>query len=138
MDGRTTKYVAVDDCGPVVNPEIVDGEGTAITGTTVNHVIPDAPEIPNKIPDRTEIPSPTSPMGTKGTGATAAQPAAVNTVVDALSYERFTHVGMPASPFKVHQTTQDVRGRGSEAGNRDAVPPGCPPHSGGPGADVWP
>jgi carbon-monoxide dehydrogenase large subunit len=155
------KYVAVDDCGPVVNPAIVDGqlhggiaqgiaqalyeeavydgEGNLITGTMVDYLIPGAPEIPNMILDRTETPSPTNPMGVKGigeSGAIAAQPAVINAVIDALSHEGVTHIDMPASPYKVWQALQDARNRGSEAGTRDADLSGRPPHSGRPDADV--
>jgi aerobic carbon-monoxide dehydrogenase large subunit len=155
------KYVAVDDCGPVVNPAIVDGqlhggiaqgiaqalyeeavyddEGNLVTGTMVDYLIPGAPEIPNMILDRTETPSPTNPMGVKGigeSGAIAAQPAVINAVIDALSHEGVTHIDMPASPWKVWQAIQDARGRGSEAGTRDADLSGRPPHSGRPDTDV--
>jgi carbon-monoxide dehydrogenase large subunit len=153
------KYVAVDDCGPVVNPAIVDGqlhggiaqgvaqalyeeavydgEGNLMTGTMVDYLIPGAPEIPNMILDRTETPSPTNPMGVKGigeSGAIAAQPAVINAVIDALSQEGVTHIDMPASPYAVWQAIQDARNR--PAGTRDADLSGRPPHSGRPDADV--
>src|ERR671912_1890468 len=128
------KYVAVDDCGPVVNPAIVDGqlhggiaqgiaqalyeeavydeEGNPLTTTMVDYMIPGAPEIPNFILDRTEVPSPTNPMGVKGigeSGAIASQPAVINAVVDALSHEGVTHIDMPASPATVWQALQQAR-----------------------------
>jgi aerobic carbon-monoxide dehydrogenase large subunit len=137
------KYVAVDDCGPVVNPAIVDGQlhggiaqgigqalyeeavydddGNLVTGTMVDYLVPGAPEIPSMILDRTETPSPTNPMGVKGigeSGAIAAQPAVINAVIDALSHEGVTHVDMPASPMRVWQALQDARGQ--RAGTRDA------------------
>jgi carbon-monoxide dehydrogenase large subunit len=127
------KYVAVDDCGPVVNPAIVDGQlhggiaqgiaqalyeeavyddgGNLITGSMMNYMIPGAPEIPNMILDRTETPSPTNPMGVKGigeSGAIAAQPAVINAVIDALSHLGVTHVDMPASPMRVWRAIQDA------------------------------
>ena len=131
------KYVAVDDCGPVVNPAIVDGQlhggiaqgiaqalyeealydedGNPLTTTMVDYMIPGAPEIPNFILDRTEVPSPTNPMGVKGigeSGAIASQPAVVNAVVDALSHEGVTHIDMPASPMRVWQALQQARNPG--------------------------
>jgi carbon-monoxide dehydrogenase large subunit len=152
------KYVAVDDCGPVVNPAIVDGQlhggiaqgigqalyeeavydddGNLVTGTMVDYLIPGAPEIPNMILDRTETPSPTNPMGVKGigeSGAIAASPAVVNAVIDALSHEGITHIDMPASPMRVWQTLQEARGR--EAGTRDADLSGRPSLSGETGQD---
>jgi hypothetical protein len=120
------KYVAVDDCGPVVNPAIVDGQlhggiaqgiaqalyeeavyddgGNLITGSMMNYMIPGAPEIPNMILDRTETPSPTNPMGVKGigeSGAIAAQPAVINAVIDALSHLGVTHIDMPGLAVEV-------------------------------------
>ena len=152
------KYVAVDDCGPVVNPAIVDGQlhggiaqgiaqalyeeavydddGNLVTGTMVDYLVPGAPEIPNMILDRTETPSPTNPMGVKGigeSGAIAAQPAVINAVIDALSHEGITHIDMPASPMRVWQTLQEARGR--EAGTRDADLSGRPSLSGETGQD---
>ena len=143
------KYVAVDDCGPVVNPAIVDGQlhggiaqgiaqalyeeavydddGNLVTGTMVDYLVPGAPEIPNMILDRTETPSPTNPMGVKGigeSGAIAAQPAVINAVIDALSHEGVTHVDMPASPMRVWQVLQEARGQ--SAGTRDADLSGRP------------
>ena len=127
------KYVAVDDCGPVVNPAIVDGQlhggiaqgiaqalyeevvydegGNLITGSMMNYMIPGAPEIPNMILDRTETPSPTNPMGVKGigeSGAIAAQPAVINAVIDALGHLGVTHIDMPASPWRVWRAIQDA------------------------------
>jgi carbon-monoxide dehydrogenase large subunit len=153
------KYVAVDDCGPVVNPAIVDGQlhggiaqgigqalyeevvydgdGNLTTGTMVDYLVPGAPEIPNMVLDRTEVPSSTNPMGVKGigeSGAIAAQPAVINAVIDALSHEGVTHIDMPASPFKVWQAIQEARN--GSAGARDADLSGRPPHSGRPDADV--
>src|SRR5215212_4352925 len=146
------KYVAVDDCGPVINPAIVDGQlhggiaqgigqalyeeavydedGNLVTGTMVDYLIPSAPEVPNMILDRTETPSPTNPMGVKGigeSGTIAASPAVVNAVIDALSHEGVTHIDMPASPMRVRQTLQQARGR--EAGTRDADLSARPPLS---------
>jgi carbon-monoxide dehydrogenase large subunit len=78
----------------------------------VDYMIPGAPEIPNFILDRTEVPSPTNPMGVKGigeSGAIASQPAVVNAVVDALSHEGVTHIDMPASPMRVWKALQQAR-----------------------------
>ncbi|MCA1718100.1 MAG: xanthine dehydrogenase family protein molybdopterin-binding subunit, partial [Actinobacteria bacterium] len=122
------KYVAVDDCGPVVNPKIVEGQlhggiaqgiaqalyegvvydadGNLKTGTMMDYMIPGAPEIPNVVLDRTETPSPSNPLGVKGigeSGAIASSPAVINAVIDALAHEGVTHVDMPASPMRVWQ-----------------------------------
>jgi aerobic carbon-monoxide dehydrogenase large subunit len=147
------KYVAVDDCGPVVNPAIVDGQlhggiaqgiaqalyeeavydddGNLVTGTMVDYLVPGAPEIPNMTLDRTETPSPTNPMGVKGigeSGAIAAQPAVINAVIDAISHLGVTHIDMPASPWKVWQAIQDAKDR--DPGSRDADLSGRPSQAG--------
>src|SRR5918998_225675 len=148
------KYVAVDDCGPVINPAIVDGqlhggiaqgiaqalyeeavydeEGNLVTGTMVDYLVPGAPEVPRFILDRTEVPSSSNPMGVKGigeSGAIAAQPAVINAVIDALSHEGVTHIDMPASPMRVWSALQAARGR--DAGTRDPDLSGRPPLAGG-------
>jgi carbon-monoxide dehydrogenase large subunit len=136
--GRVTisKYVAVDDCGPVVNPEIVDGQlhggiaqgiaqalyeeaihdedGNPLTTTMADYMIPGAPEIPNMILDRTETPSPTNPLGVKGigeSGTIGSSPAVVNAVIDALSNLGVTHVDMPASPMKIWSAIREAQDR---------------------------
>jgi aerobic carbon-monoxide dehydrogenase large subunit len=77
-----------------------------------DYMIPGAPEIPNVVLDRTEVPSPTNPMGVKGigeSGAIAAQPAVINAIVDALSHEGVKGIDMPASPARVWQALQQAR-----------------------------
>ena len=142
--GKVTipKYVAVDDCGPVVNPDIVDGQlhggiaqgiaqalyeevvydedGNLVTGTMVDYLIPGAPEIPTMILDRTETPSPTNPLGVKGigeSGTIGSSPAVVNAVIDALSHLGVKHIDMPASPMRVWRAIQEAEGR--DAGERE-------------------
>jgi aerobic carbon-monoxide dehydrogenase large subunit len=135
--GKVTvqKYVAVDDCGPVINPTIVDGQvhggiaqglaqalyeeaiydedGNLVTGSMVDYMIPGAPEIPNFILDRTVTPSPSNPLGVKGigeAGTIGSSQAAINAVVDALSHLGIKHIDMPASPMRVWTAIQEARG----------------------------
>ncbi len=142
-------YYAVDDCGPVINPTIVDGqlhgglaqgiaqalyeeavyddEGNLTTGTMVDYLIPGAPELPNFTLERTVTPSPSNPLGVKGVGEAGtigAPPAVINSIVDALSPYGITHIDMPASPFKVWQAIQNAQGQ--SAGTRDADLSGRP------------
>jgi len=130
------KYVAVDDCGPVVNPQIVDGQlhggiaqgiaqalyeeavydedGNLTTSTMADYLIPGAPEIPSMTLDRTETPSPTNPMGVKGigeSGTIGSSPAVMNAVIDALGHIGVTHMDMPASPMRVWRAIQDADAR---------------------------
>jgi carbon-monoxide dehydrogenase large subunit len=142
-------YFGVDDCGPVINPMIVDGQlhggiaqglaqalyeeavydedGNLTTGTMVDYIIPGAPEVPHYTLERTVTPSSTNPLGVKGVGeaGTIGAPAAViNAVADALSPYGITHIDMPASPWKVWQAIQEAQGR--EAGEREADLSGRP------------
>lgn len=128
-------YFAVDDCGPVINPTIVDGQihgglaqgiaqalyeeaiydedGNLLTGSMVDYMIPGAPELPSYTLDRTETPSPSNPLGVKGIGeaGTIGSPQAViNSVVDALSPMGIRHIDMPASPMRVWSAIQEARG----------------------------
>jgi len=152
--GKTeiVRYVAVDDCGPVINPAIVEGQvqgglaqgigqalfeeavydsdGNLVTGTMVDYLVPGATELPSFELGRTVTPSPTNALGVKGTGesgAIASSPAVVNAVIDALSHEGVTHLDMPASPMRVWSALQEARGRSPEA--RDADLSGRPPQT---------
>jgi carbon-monoxide dehydrogenase large subunit len=120
------RYVAVDDVGTVVNPDIVNGqihgglaqgigqalfeeaifdeEGNLMTSSMVNYLVPSAAEFPAFELDGTVTVSPTNPLGVKGVGETGAiaSPAAVlNAVVDALSPHGITDIDMPATPERV-------------------------------------
>jgi aerobic carbon-monoxide dehydrogenase large subunit len=131
------KYVAVDDCGPVVNPTIVDGQvqggiaqglaqalyeeaiydedGNLVTGSMVDYMVPGAPEIPHMTLDRTVTPSPSNPLGIKGVGEAGtigAPQAAINAVVDALSHLGIKHIDMPASPMRVWEAIQAAKNGG--------------------------
>src|SRR3954447_4136493 len=132
------RYVAVDDCGPAINPLLIDGqvhggiahalgqalfeqvvyddEGQLITGTFVDYALPTAAELPSFETDRTETPSPTNSLGVKGigeAGTIACTPTMVNAVVDALRPLGVTYIDMPLTPMRVWQTIQEARGGGS-------------------------
>src|SRR5215510_1474499 len=123
---KIVKYVAVDDCGKVINPLLVDGQvhggitqsigqalyeevvyddqGQLVTGTLMDYALPKASQVPWFETDRTETPSPVNPLGVKGVGEAGtigATPAIVNAVVDALSPFGVKHLDMPVRPEKV-------------------------------------
>ncbi len=131
---RLRDYFAVDDCGPVINPIIVDGQlhgglaqgiaealyeealydedGTLVTGSMVDYMIPGAPELPNFTLDRTVTPSPSNPMGVKGigeAGTIGSPPAVINSVIDALEPLGVTHIDKPALPMRVWNAIQDAK-----------------------------
>ncbi|HET6936892.1 MAG TPA: aerobic carbon-monoxide dehydrogenase large subunit [Candidatus Angelobacter sp.] len=123
---KVRRFVAVDDCGNIINPMIVEGqihggltEGLAIAfmqqidydengnvqgGTFMDYLLPTAVETPNWETDKTTTPSPHHPFGAKGIGESpnVGSPAAfVNAVVDALSHLGVKHIDMPITPWKV-------------------------------------
>jgi len=125
-DIKFQRYVAVDDCGKVINPLLVDGQvhggivqsigqalyeevvydeqGQLVTGTLMDYALPRASHIPNFELDRTETPSPVNPLGVKGVGEAGtigATPAIVGAVVDALAPFGVKHLDMPIRPESV-------------------------------------
>ncbi|HEY8862727.1 MAG TPA: molybdopterin cofactor-binding domain-containing protein [Candidatus Dormibacteraeota bacterium] len=135
------KYVAVDDCGNVVNPMIVAGQlhggiaqgiaqalfeemvydeesGQLKTATFLDYPMLTANEMPVLQLDNTVTPSPTNEMGVKGigeAGTIASTAAVINAICDALSPLGIKHVDMPASPDRLWE--QMRRARGASNGN---------------------
>jgi carbon-monoxide dehydrogenase large subunit len=130
-DVRLLKYVAVDDCGNVLNPLLVDGQvhggiaqsfgqamleeavydeqGQLITGELTDYAIPRAEDLPWFETDRTVTPSPVNPLGVKGVGEAGtigATPALANAVADALSPFGVRHVDMPFKREKIWKLMQ--------------------------------
>ncbi len=132
-DTKITKYVAVDDCGNIINPMIVDGQlhggiaqsvGQALyeemiydseglrSATFLDYAIPSIGEIPDIQLDRQITPSPTNELGVKGigeAGTIAATASIINAVVDALSPLGIKHVDMPATPDRLWRQIKEAR-----------------------------
>jgi aerobic carbon-monoxide dehydrogenase large subunit len=129
------KYVAVDDIGKVINPQIVEGQihgglaqgiaqalweeavydeqGNLKTGSLLDYYVPSAADMPHFDLDRTETPATTNPLGVKGVGEAgtiASTPAVMNAVVDALRPMGVNDVLMPASPSNVWNAIQAATG----------------------------
>ena len=125
------RYVAVDDCGKIINPLIVAGQvhggvaqglgqalweqavyddtGQLVTGELTDYALPRAQNMPWLECSHTETPSPTNPLGVKGVGEAGTigcSPAVVNSVVDALSPLGVRHIDMPLTPEKVWNLIQ--------------------------------
>jgi carbon-monoxide dehydrogenase large subunit len=132
-DTRLIRYVAVDDVGNPVNPQIIEGqvhggvtqgiaaalyeegayddEGNLLTTTMTTYLVPSAAELPSYETDRTETAA-DNPLGVKGVGETgtiASAPAVINAVVDALSHLGVTDIQMPATPERVWSAIEEVR-----------------------------
>jgi carbon-monoxide dehydrogenase large subunit len=137
--GRVTirNYVCVDDVGVVVNPLIVEGqvhgglaqgiaqalyeeavyddEGTLVTGSFVDYLVPGAPDLPHYTTARTETPSTTNQIGAKGVGEAgtiASTPAIVNGVLDAVRHLGVKDIKMPCSPSRVWAALEEAKTTG--------------------------
>jgi carbon-monoxide dehydrogenase large subunit len=132
-------YVAVDDVGTVINPQVVDGQvhgglaqgiaqalyeeavydsdGNLVTGTLVDYYVPGAPDLPDYVTDRTETPATSNPLGVKGVGEAgtiASTPAVVNAVLDAIRHLGVSHIEMPCSPERVWRALQEGSASGAQ------------------------
>ena len=123
---KVRRFLAIDDCGNIINPMIVDGQihgglsmglapalfeeisydenGNNSAGSFMDYLVPTAMETPNWETGKTVTPCPHHPLGAKGVGESAtvgAPPAIVNAVVDALSHLGVKHIEIPMTPEKV-------------------------------------
>jgi carbon-monoxide dehydrogenase large subunit len=117
---KVRRFIAVDDCGPRINPMIVEGQihggladgvgmalmeviafdedGNNLGGSFMDYLLPTSMECPSWELGQTVTPSPHHPIGVKGVGesATVGSPAAiVNAVLDALQIKQ---ADMPFTP----------------------------------------
>jgi carbon-monoxide dehydrogenase large subunit len=129
------RYVAVDDCGNVISPMIVDGQlhggivqgvgqalfeeavydenGNCLTSTLADYPVPTAVDVPSFELDRTVTPTDINPMGVKGIGEAGTIGAAhtvVLAVLDALEPLGVKHIDMPLRPKRVWQAIQEAKG----------------------------
>ena len=137
LTGRVTlrDYCAVDDCGTIVNPMVLEGQvhgglaqgigqalmeevaidhrtGQVLAGTFMDYAMPRAADLPSFRLDEQVTPTPHNVVGCKGGGesGTIGSPAAVgNAVVDALWHLGVRHVEMPMTPAAVWQAITDAR-----------------------------
>jgi len=125
------QIVAVDDCGNVVNPLIVEGQvqggiaqavgqalaeqvvydadGQLLTGSLGDYAMPRATDMPPMHLDHTVTPSPFNPLGAKGVGEAGTNgcpPAIANAVMDALSPLGVQHLDLPFTAERVWQAMQ--------------------------------
>ena len=128
---KLLKLTAVDDCGNVINPLIVEGQihgglaqgigqamfeevvfdrdGQPLTASFMDYVLPRAADLPVFRLDRTVTPTPLNPLGAKGVGEAGtigAAPCLVNAAVDALAPFGVRHVDMPLRPERLWRLLQ--------------------------------
>ncbi len=120
------KLVAVDDCGNVINPLIVEGQvhgglaqgigqamfeevvfdqdGQPLTASFMDYVMPRAADLPHFELERTVTPTPVNPLGAKGVGEAGTigiSPCVINAAVDALAPFGVRHIDMPLRPERL-------------------------------------
>ncbi|MEW6475720.1 MAG: xanthine dehydrogenase family protein molybdopterin-binding subunit [Actinomycetota bacterium] len=130
---RPVRVVAVDDCGTLINPLIVEGqvhggvvqglaqalweevrysaEGQPLTTSLLDYLVPSACEVPSLETYAVETPSPLNPLGAKGigeAGAVGMPPAVVNAVLDALAPLGVRDIPMPLTPERVWRAIADA------------------------------
>ena len=139
---RLDRLVAVDDCGNVLNPMIVDGQlhgslmqgigqalyegvqysedGQLLTSTLMDYAIPRAGDAPPIISERQVHPAPSNPLGVKGTGEAGcigAPPAIVNAALDALAPYGVTDLQMPLRAANVWDALSRARTHSNPSGS---------------------
>lgn len=136
--GKVTllEYYVVEDCGPVINPMLVEGQlhggiaqgvggalfehsvydqqsGQPLSTTFLDYLMPGATDVPDIQVEHLYSPSPWTPGGFKGAaeaGTTGAPAAIANAVADAL--QAFGDVvvdELPLTPERVHEYLQQAR-----------------------------
>jgi aerobic carbon-monoxide dehydrogenase large subunit len=142
---RPLRHIAVDDCGRVLNPLLVEGqqhgglaqgiaqalyeevlfddEGQPLTGTLADYRMPSAADLFTFETLTTETPTHMNALGAKGIGESAtigSTPAVQNAVVDALSHLGVRHIDLPCTPQRVWRAIQT-------AGNGESADPWSEP-----------
>ena len=122
---KLLRYIVSEDCGPMINPSVVEGqiaggtvqgiggvlfehlayddEGNPLSTTFMDYLLPTASDVPPIEYGHIETPSP-GPGGHKGVGeggAIGAPPAVVNAINDALSPLGVCATALPLSPAAI-------------------------------------
>jgi carbon-monoxide dehydrogenase large subunit len=133
-DVRLIRHIAVDDCGRILNPMLVEGQvhgglaqgiaqalfeevvydehGNPLTSNLATYAMPAASDLPSFERGVMETPTPVNPLGVKGIGESAtigSTPAVVNATVDALADLGVRHLDPPLTPERVWRAIRDAR-----------------------------
>ncbi|MDH5537326.1 MAG: molybdopterin-dependent oxidoreductase, partial [Betaproteobacteria bacterium] len=134
-------YLACDDAGNLINPQIVEGQmqggitqgaghifaeqaiydssGQLLTGSFMDYAMPRPGLVGGLRVTEHPVPTATNPLGAKGVGeagVTGSMPCLMNAVIDALRQAGVTHFDMPASPQRVWRAIREAK-----AGNPAAL-----------------
>ncbi len=130
------RYVAVHDCGTVINPLIVDGQvmggvaqgignafyekimydenGQLLTASFMDYLIPTAMEVPHIEIGHEETPSPLNPLGVKGAGEAGAIPVGplfAQAIENALAEFNLEITEIPLSPNRLFELVQEAQAK---------------------------
>jgi carbon-monoxide dehydrogenase large subunit len=145
---RVLRVIAVDDCGVVINPLLVEGQvhgaiaqglgqalseemrydeaGQPMSASLMDYAVPFAASLPPVESYLVCTPSPANPLGVKGmgeSGTIGVPPALVNAVMDALSSYGIRHLDMPLTPEKVWTAIQQGASSGVPGQSGQAIHP---------------
>jgi carbon-monoxide dehydrogenase large subunit len=129
---EVVNYVAVGDCGNLLDEVIVEGQvhggvaqglgqalsentvydasGQLVSGSFMDYALPRSDTIPSMTVEHRAVACKTNPLGVKGTGeagTTAAPPALINAILDALP--KGAQLDMPATPERIWQALQTAK-----------------------------
>ena len=128
---KILRFVAVDDCGRLINPMLVEGQihggiaqglaqalyeevvydegGRLLTGSLMDYAVPRAENMPHLELSHTVTPTTVNPLGVKGVGEAGtigSTPAIAAAVIDALAPFGVKHLDMPLRPEKLWAAMQ--------------------------------
>lgn len=131
---RPVRHIAVDDCGRVLNPLLVEGQqhgglaqgiaqalyeevvfdtdGQPLTTTLADYAMPSSADLIDFETASTMTPTPLNALGAKGIGESAtigSTPAVQNAVIDAVSHLGVRHIDLPCTPQRVWRAIQHAR-----------------------------
>lgn len=140
------RHVAVDDCGRILNPMLVEGQqhggvaqgisqalfervtfdedGNPTAGNLASYIIPSAADLCPLEVSTTETPTHLNPLGAKGigeSGTLGSTPAVHNAVIDAVSHLGVRHIDMPLTPEAVWRAIEGAQG--GDPANRPSAGP---------------
>jgi len=130
---QVIRHIAVDDCGTVIAPLLVEGQqhggiasgigqalyeeirfdddANPVTSNFAEYALPSTAELPMFETVSTETPTPLNPLGAKGIGEAAtigSTPAVQNAVIDAVAHLGVRHIDLPCTAERVWQTIRDA------------------------------
>lgn len=125
---RILRYAVVHDCGPLINPMIVEGQvhggvaqgvggalyerlvyddsGQLLNASFMDFLMPYATEVPQIEIAHLETPSPLNPLGIKGAGEAGVIPVAAAIASAIEDAEGFPIMRMPISPSELFESRQ--------------------------------